>query len=54
MKLPQFKYHPNIYDLDLFEEEQGECSICHQERSLRYAGPFIVLKILSIMSLVYR
>lgn len=40
MKLPQFKYHPNVYDLDLFEEERGECSICHQERNLKYEAPF--------------
>lgn len=40
MKLPHFKYHPNVYELDLFEEEQGECSICLQGRSLRYEGPF--------------
>lgn len=35
MELPTFKYSPNAYQLDLFEEEEGICSICHEKRTLK-------------------
>lgn len=40
MDYPQFKYHPNAYTLDLFEQVEGICDICNQARDLRYDGPF--------------
>lgn len=36
LKLPQFKYHPNAYQLDIFTQESGICSVCHQQRSIKY------------------
>lgn len=39
-KLPQFKYSPNAYEIGVFEQEEGTCSICNQERELRYTGSF--------------
>lgn len=40
MNYPQFKYHPNAYQLDLFVEVKGRCSVCHEERSLKYEASF--------------
>ncbi len=40
MNLPHFTYNPNAYALDLFETNEGECSICHEQRSLQYVGSF--------------
>ncbi len=36
MRLPHFKYNPNAYQLDIFIEEEGTCSVCHEKRSLKY------------------
>lgn len=41
MDYPQFKYHPNAYKLDLFEKEDGICSICNQQRDLKYVCSFL-------------
>ena len=40
MELPQFKYSPNAYKLNLFEKEEGICSVCNEERKLRYVSSF--------------
>jgi uncharacterized protein CbrC (UPF0167 family) len=40
MELPKFKYSPNAYKIDVFKEEEGECSICNQQRSLKYTSSF--------------
>lgn len=40
MELPEFKYSPNAYKIDVFEKEEGECSVCSQQRSLKYTGSF--------------
>lgn len=40
MNYLQFKYHPNAYKLDLFVEEDGICSVCNEERSLKYTASF--------------
>lgn len=40
MQLPQFKYHPNSYQLDIFKAEKGICSICHKERTIKYDYSF--------------
>lgn len=40
MNYPQFKYHPNAYKLDLFEKEDGICSIYNQQRDLKYVCSF--------------
>lgn len=40
MQLPQFKYHPNAYQLDIFSQEKGVCSVCENSREIKYTGPF--------------
>ncbi len=40
MKLPEFKYSPNAYKLDLFVEEEGVCSVCNEHRTLKYNSSF--------------
>ncbi len=40
MKLPEFKYSPNAYKLDLFVEAEGVCSVCNEKRTLRYNSSF--------------
>jgi hypothetical protein len=40
MKLPIFKYSPNAYDLDLFENIEGVCSVCNEKRQLKYTSSF--------------
>ncbi len=40
MELPKFKYSPNAYSLDLFKEVDGLCSICNEQRNLKYVSSF--------------
>lgn len=40
MELPKFKYSPNAYSIDVFENVEGICSICQEERHIRYTGSF--------------
>jgi len=40
MDLPQFKYHPNVYNLDIFDNEEGICSVCRQHRTMKYNSSF--------------
>lgn len=40
MDYPNFKYHPNAYKLNIFEHEKGICSICNEERDLKYNCSF--------------
>ncbi|WP_418360248.1 CbrC family protein [Sphingobacterium detergens] len=40
MELPKFKYSPNAYKIDVFEDLEGKCSICEEQRSIRYTGSF--------------
>lgn len=40
MELPKFKYSPNAYTLPIFEEEEGVCSACNENRNLRYNCSF--------------
>lgn len=40
MKLPKFKYSPNAYRLDLFENVEGVCSICNEKRQIKYISSF--------------
>lgn len=40
MELPKFKYSPNAYSLDLFKEVDGVCSICNEQRNLKYVSSF--------------
>ncbi|WP_231374029.1 CbrC family protein [Aureivirga marina] len=30
MEFPKFKYSPNAYELDLFEKEEGICSVFNE------------------------
>ncbi|MDJ1485205.1 CbrC family protein [Cytophagaceae bacterium YF14B1] len=40
MKLPVFKYSPNVYELGVFDSIDGVCSICNEQRDLKYTGSF--------------
>ena len=40
MDLPIFRYSPNAYSINVFEEEPGECSICNQPRQMKYTASF--------------
>ena len=40
MELPNFKYSPNAYNIDVFEEIEGVCSVCNQTRQLKYDSSF--------------
>ena len=44
MELPAFKYSPNAYNINVFKKEKGTCSICHEERDIRYTGSFYSLE----------
>nr|MCA1070664.1 hypothetical protein [Delftia acidovorans] len=39
MERPHFRFHPGAYET-VFEQEEGVCSCCGQNRSLKYEGPF--------------
>lgn len=40
MELPRFKYNPVAYDIKVFIHEVGECSVCNEQRSIKYDGSF--------------
>lgn len=40
MELPNFKYSPNAYDLDVFEHKEGICDVCNKKRDLKYNSSF--------------
>lgn len=40
MDYPQFKYHPNAYDLDIFIKEEGICEVCGEQSELKYDCSF--------------
>jgi len=40
MKLPTFKYSPNAYDIGVFKKEAGCCSVCNEQREIKYVGSF--------------
>ncbi len=40
MELPHFKYSPNAFSLNIFVEEEGICSACDEERTIRYNSSF--------------
>ncbi len=40
MELPKFKYSPNAYNLDIFEKEDGICSVCNEKRQIKYTSSF--------------
>src|SRR5688500_16589283 len=40
LELPKFKYSPNAFDLDLFINEEGICSVCAEKRELKYTSSF--------------
>jgi uncharacterized protein CbrC (UPF0167 family) len=40
MELPIFKYSPNAYRINVFDNEEGICDCCNENRSLRYTGSF--------------
>lgn len=40
MKLPTFKYSPNAYNINVFQNIEGICSICNEERQIKYTNSF--------------
>jgi len=40
MELPKFKYSPNAFNLDIFEKEEGICSVCNEKRQIKYTSSF--------------
>ena len=40
MELPEFKYSPNAYKLDIIVKENIVCECCGEKREYRYDGPF--------------
>jgi uncharacterized protein CbrC (UPF0167 family) len=40
MELPQFRYSPNAYKIDVFEDTDGTCSVCNQQRNIKYNSSF--------------
>lgn len=40
MELPKFRYSPNAYQLDLFENTEGICSVCNEKRQIKYTCSF--------------
>ena len=40
MELPKFKYSPNAYELDIFENVEGVCSVCNENRQVKYTSSF--------------
>lgn len=44
MELPQFKYSPNAYQLDIFEKVEGTCSICNEKRNIKYKRSFYAIE----------
>ena len=40
MELPKFKYSPNAFNLDIFEKEDGICSVCNEKREIKYTSSF--------------
>lgn len=41
--LPQFRFHPNAYQLGAFEAVTGTCNACGKDRALRYARGFYAI-----------
>ncbi|WP_181243347.1 CbrC family protein [Glaciihabitans tibetensis] len=37
---PVFRFHPNAYDLGVFEAVEGTCEACMSRRTLRYTSSF--------------
>lgn len=44
MELPKFKYSPNAYKVDVFENIEGICSVCNEKRQVKYKGSFYSLE----------
>src|SRR5690554_1791916 len=40
MELPKFKYSPNAFELDIFENVEGTCSVCNEKRQIKYTSSF--------------
>ncbi|MBC8046350.1 MAG: CbrC family protein [Fimbriimonadaceae bacterium] len=40
MQIPEFKYNPNAYLLNIIEKKNITCTCCGQQREYRYEGPF--------------
>ena len=37
-ELPRFKYHPNLYELDILERFEGICECCSELGEIFYQG----------------
>lgn len=40
MELPKFKYSQNAYNIDVFQNIEGICSTCNEERQIKYTSSF--------------
>ncbi|KQS88528.1 hypothetical protein ASG21_17065 [Chryseobacterium sp. Leaf394] len=40
MELPKFKYSSNAFELDIFENVEGTCSVCNEKRQIKYTSSF--------------
>ncbi|WP_181034343.1 CbrC family protein [Arthrobacter sp. GMC3] len=43
-RLPIFRFHPNAYDLDIFEVLDGVCEACEMPRAMRYKSSFYAME----------
>lgn len=39
-ELPRFKYHPNLYELDILERFEGTCECCGEAGEIFYQGMY--------------
>ena len=39
-ELPHFRYHPNLYELDILESFEGTCDCCGEAGNLFYQGMY--------------
>ena len=44
MELPKFRYSPNAYQINVFKEAEGICSVCNQSRNIRYESSFYCIE----------
>ncbi|WP_181034196.1 CbrC family protein [Arthrobacter sp. GMC3] len=43
-RLPIFRFHPNAFDLDIFEVLEGVCEACKMPRTMRYIASFYAME----------
>lgn len=43
-RLPAFRFHPNAYDSNIFEDFDGVCEACNKPRAMRYTASFYAME----------